>query len=87
MGDETDGQEDALLALACLVHLDNNVRGKPLSPTVPSVKHTGSVAVPQRVAQAHSAVQEGGGSEAAAFGGRVGKGNYLKVIQRLWAHP
>ena len=60
---------------------------QPLPPTVPSVRHTGAEVVPKRIAQAHSAVQEGGGAEALAFGGGEGKGGDLKGVQRLWVHP
>ena len=51
------------------------------------VRHAGAVAVPKRIAQVHSSVQEGGEEESTAFGGGGGKGGDLKVVQRLWEHP
>ena len=77
----------ALLESARPGHCGNTGIGKPPPTTVPSVRHSGAVAFPKRIAQAHSAVQERGGSEETAFGGRGGKGGNLKGVQQLWAHP
>ena len=60
---------------------------QPLPPTVPHVRTFGAVAVPKRISQVHSAVQEGGGAEVMAFGGGGEKGGYIKVVQSLWVHP
>ena len=54
---------------------------------MPSVQHAGAMAVPKQIGQVHSVVQEGGGSEATAFGSGGGKGGDHKGVQRLWAHP
>ena len=54
---------------------------------VPPVRHAGDVVVPKWISQDHSTVQEGGGAETTAFGGRGGKGVNIKGVQRLWAHP
>ena len=68
-------------------HSVNTGVGKPLPPTVPHVRTFGAVEVPKRIAQAHSAVQEGGGADMTAFGGIGEKGGDLKVVQSLWVHP
>ena len=80
MGGNTYGHVGALLASARLGNRGNNGGEKPPPPTVPSVRHSGAVAVPKRIAQSHSAVQEGGRAEAKAFGGGGGKGGNLKGV-------
>ena len=52
-----------------------------------SVRHIGAVAVPQQTAQAHIALQGGGGAEVMAFCGGGGKGGDLEGVHRLWSHP
>ena len=49
--------------------------------------HTGTVEVLKLIAQDHSAVQEGGRSEATKFDVRGVKGGDLEGVQRLQAHP
>ena len=51
------------------------------------MQHDGAMAVPKRIAQSHSSVQEGGRAEATAFGDGGGKGGNLKGVQHLQAHP
>ena len=68
-------------------HHGNTVGGQPPPPMVRSVKYSGAVAVTERTAPAHSAVQEGVGTEATEFGGVGGKGGNLKGVQRLWVTP
>ena len=82
-----DAHAGALLASARPGHSVNTGGGQPPLPTVPYVHHYGAVVVPKRIAQVHSAVQEGGGAEATAFGDGGGKGGDLKGIWCLWAHP
>ena len=52
-------------------------RSEPIPPTVPSVKHAGDMAVSEQAAPAHSAVQEGGGSEVTMFRSGGGKGGHI----------
>ena len=52
-----------------------------------NVHHAGDVAFPKRIAQEHSAVQEGGVSEAAEFISGWGKGGDLKGVLSLWVQP
>ena len=77
----------ALLVSARPVHRGNSGGGRPPPPTVTYLQHSGAVEVPKRIAQAHIAVQEGGGAEATVFGGGGGKGGDFKGVQRLWSHP
>ena len=48
----------ALLESARPGHCGNTGIGKPPPTTVPSVRHSGAVAFPKRIAQGHSAVQD-----------------------------
>ena len=68
-------------------HHVNTGGGQPTPPTVPSMRHACDVEVPKRIAQAHSAVQDGVREEATVLVGRGGKGDDLKVVQHLWEHP
>ena len=77
----------ALLSSARLGHRGNNIVRQPPAPMVPPVQHDGDVEVPKWISQDHSTVQEGGGAETTAFGGRGGKGVNIKGVQSLWAHP
>ena len=81
------GHVGALLVSARPVHRGNSGGGRPPPPTVTYLQHSGAVEVPKRIAQAHIAVQEGGGAEATVFGGGGGKGGDLKGVQCLWEHP
>ena len=78
---------DARLESALPINCGDTGRGKPSPPTVPYVRHYGSVEVPERVVPAYRAVQEGGGAEATAFCGGGGKGSNIKGFQRIWAPP
>ena len=51
------------------------------------VKHDGAVAVLKRITQEHRAVQEGSRAETTVFGGGRGKGDDLKGVKHLQAHP
>ena len=61
--------------------------GQPPPPTVPSVKHSGAVAVPEPDAPLHATVQEVGIAEATALGRGGGKGSHLKGVQFLCTPP
>ena len=54
---------------------------------VPPIRHDAALVVLERIAQEHIAVQEGGGAEMTAFGGRGGKGSDLNAVQRLRVPP
>ena len=82
-----DSHADAPLAPTHPGNHGDNGGGQPPLPTVTSVRHSCAMAVPERAAPAHSAVQEGGGAEATALGGEGGKGSNFKGIQRLWTTP
>ena len=58
-----------------------------LPPMVIFLQHYGAVAVPELVLPVNSTVQEGGGAEARAVGGRGGKGGHLTGVQLLWSSP
>ena len=76
---------DIFLALARLGYRGNTGGGQPPPPMVPSVIHAGSVAVPERVAQAHRAVHVVFRAEAMAAGGGGENGGNFKGFQSLWA--
>ena len=79
--------EGALLASERPEHCSNTGGGQTPPPKVPPVRHAGAVAVLKWIAQEHSAVQEGGRAETAAFGSGGGKGINPKGVQHLLSQP
>ena len=57
-GRDTDGDEGAFLAPACLGHRDHLGGGKPPTSKVLTMRHAGPVVVPQWETPEHCDVQE-----------------------------
>ena len=87
MGGETDSHVGARLVLTCPRYRGDTGGGQPSPPMFPSVRHYGSMAISERDAPVHSAVQEEGGEEATALGRGGLKGGHLKGFQHLWDPP
>ena len=75
-GWDKDGNEGAFMETACTGRHDHLGGGKPPSSKVPTMQHSGPVAVPEWEAQEHRNVQEWGGEEEAATGGGRDKGKH-----------
>ena len=86
-GGDADDHEDALLASARPGNCGHTGGGQPPPPTVPFVRHSDAVTVPEQVAPVQITVQEGVGAEVTAVGGGGLKGGHLMVVQRLWKPP
>ena len=81
-GRDTNGNEGAFLATACLGRRDHLGGGKPPSSKMPTMKHAGPMAVTKWTPQEHRYVQEWGGEEEAATGG--GKIKHGDGLRGLW---
>ena len=68
-GRDTDGDESAFLAPACPGHCDHIGGGKPPTYKVLTMRHAGTVAVPQWETQEHRDVQDWDREEETATGG------------------
>ena len=72
-GQDTDGDEDAFLAPACPGCRDHLGGVEPPSSNMSMMRHAGPVVFTKWTPQDYSYLQEWGGEEEAATGGRGGK--------------
>ena len=75
-GRDTDSNEGAFLAPACLGHCDHLGGGKPPTSKVLTMRHAGPMAVHQWETQEHRDVKEWGGEEETATVGDRDTGNH-----------
>ena len=75
-GRDEDGNADALFQPECPGYRDHFGGGKPPAPTVPSMRHAGTLEGTKRQAPQHRTVRKGRGTKEASDGGGGAEGEH-----------